>query len=142
MALGDADRADIVAEGWDYYSWETAVGVEKLKTHLGVSYPAGSLSLGQVVFKPEALRVSQVSGSLGGQASGPVLSATSDRHVVTISLDASQQSEVKAGDAVTRHAARRRDHPRRDLLGRHGGDHRNRVGRGHDHDDPGAGEAH
>jgi hypothetical protein len=101
VALGDADRADIVAEGWDFYSWETAVGVERLKAHLGVTYPSGSLSLGQLVFQPEALRVSQVSGSLGGQASGPVLSATSDRHVVTINLDASQQSEVKAGNAVS-----------------------------------------
>jgi hypothetical protein len=101
VALGYANRADIVALGWDYYSWETAYGVERLEEHLGVSSPPGSLSLGQVVFKPEALRVSQVSGSLGGQASGPVLSATSGRHVVTISLDASQQSEVGAGDAVS-----------------------------------------
>jgi hypothetical protein len=54
-----------------------------------------------VVFEPEALRVSQVTGSLGGPASGPVLAATSDRQVVTIPLDASQQSEVKAGDAVS-----------------------------------------
>jgi hypothetical protein len=101
VALGDADRADIVAEGWDYYSWETAVGVEQLEEHLGVTYPPGNLSLGQVVFKPEALRVSQVTGSLGGPVSGPVLSATSDQHVVTINLDASAQSEVKAGDAVS-----------------------------------------
>jgi hypothetical protein len=101
VALGDADRPDIVAEGWDYYSWETAVGVENLETHLGVSSPSGSLTLGQVVFMPEALRVSQVSATLGGQVSGAILSATSDRHVVTISLDASQQSEVQAGDAVS-----------------------------------------
>ena len=57
--------------------------------------------MGQVVFEPEALRVSQVTGSVGGPASGPVLAATSDRHVVTIPLDASQRVEVKAGDAVT-----------------------------------------
>jgi hypothetical protein len=101
VALGDADRADIVAEGWDYYSWETAVGVENLETHLGVTYPSGNLTLGQVVFMPEALRVSQVSATLGGQVSGAILSATSDRHVVTISLDATQQSEVQAGDAVS-----------------------------------------
>ena len=99
--LGYAGRADIVALGWDYYSWETAYGVQQLEEHLGVSFPPGSLSLGQVVFKPEALRVSQVTGSLGGPASGPVLTATSDRHVVTIPLDASEQSEVKAGDTVT-----------------------------------------
>ena len=34
VALGDADRADIVAEGWDYYSWETAVGVENLESRI------------------------------------------------------------------------------------------------------------
>jgi hypothetical protein len=99
--LGYAGRADISASGWDYYSWETAYGVQRLEEHLGASFPPGSLSVGQVVFEPEALRVSQVAGSLGGPASGPVLAATSDRHVVTIPLDASQQSEVKAGDHVT-----------------------------------------
>jgi len=99
--LGYADRADIVAVGWDYYSWETAYGVRQLEEHLGVSYPSGALTLGQVVFEPEALRVSQVTGSLGGPASGPVLAATSNRHVVTIPLDVSGPSEVKAGDAVT-----------------------------------------
>jgi hypothetical protein len=99
--LGYADRADIVALGWDYYSWETAYAVQQLEEQLGVSFPPGSLSLGQVVFEPETLRVSQVTGSLGGPASGPVLAATSDRHVVTIPLDVSQRSEVKAGDTVS-----------------------------------------
>jgi hypothetical protein len=99
--LGYADRADISAVGWDYYSWETAYGVQRLEERLGVASPPGSLSLGQVVFEPEALRVSQVTGSLGGSASGAVLTATSDRHVVTIPLDASAQSEVKAGDTVS-----------------------------------------
>jgi hypothetical protein len=101
VRLGYADRADVVALGWDYYSWETAYGVQRLEAHLGVSDPPGSLSLGQVVFEPEALRVAQVTGKLGGSASGPVLTATSDREVVTISLDVAQQSEVKAGDGVT-----------------------------------------
>jgi hypothetical protein len=101
VLLGYAARADIAALGWDYYSWQTAVAVQRLEEHLGVYDPPGSLSLGQVVFEPEALRVSQLTGSLGGSASGPVLAATSDRHVVTIPLDASAQSEVKAGDKVS-----------------------------------------
>ena len=101
VRLGYADRADVVALGWDYYSWETAYGVQRLEEHLGVSCPPGSLSLGQVVFEPGALRVTQVTGRLGGPATGPVLTATSDRHVVTIPLDVSRQSEVKAGDTVT-----------------------------------------
>jgi len=100
VTLGYADRADIVALGGDYYSWETAYAVQQLEAHLGVSSPPGSLSLGQVVFEPEALRVVQVTGHLGAPAAGPVLTATSDRHVVTVSLDASDQLAVKAGDAV------------------------------------------
>jgi hypothetical protein len=101
VALGDADSADISALGWDYYSWETAAGVQRLEADLGVSSPQGSLPVGQVVFEPEALRISQVTGGLGGPANDPVLAATSDRHVVTIPLDASDQSEVKAGDTVS-----------------------------------------
>jgi hypothetical protein len=99
--LGDADRADIAAAGWGNYSWETVNGVQKLEEHLGIPSPSGSLPLGQVVFEPEAIRVSQVTGSLGGLAAGPVLKATSNRHVVTVPLDVSDQSEVKAGDTVT-----------------------------------------
>jgi hypothetical protein len=99
--LGYAGRADVAALGWDYYSWQTAYAVQRLEQRVGVSSPPGGLSWGQVVFEPEALRVSQVTGSLGGAAAGPVLAATSDRHVVTIPLDASDQSEVKAGDPVT-----------------------------------------
>jgi hypothetical protein len=101
VRLGYASSADIAALGWDYYSWATAQAVQKLEEHLGVSSPPGSLALGQVVFEPEALRVTQVTGHLGGQANGPVLTATSDRHVVTISLDVSAQSQVKAGDTVS-----------------------------------------
>jgi hypothetical protein len=101
VALGLANRSDVVSMGWDDYSWATAYAVQLLEEHLGVSYPPGSLSLGQVVFEPQALRVSQVTGSLGGSATGPVLTATSGRHVVTIQLDASQQSQVQVGDKVT-----------------------------------------
>ncbi len=54
-----------------------------------------------MVFEPEALRVSQVTGHLGGPANGPVLATTSDRLLVTIPLDTSEQSEVKAGDTVS-----------------------------------------
>jgi hypothetical protein len=101
VELGFADHTDIAAVGWDYYSQETAYAVQRLEEHLRVSFPPGSLSLGQVVFEPEALRVSRLTGSLGAPASGPVLAATSDRHVVTIPLDAADQSEVRAGDTVT-----------------------------------------
>jgi hypothetical protein len=101
VRLGDASSSEISSLGWDYFSWETQAGVEKLQSALGISSPSGTLALGSVVFEPEALRVSTVIGGLGSPASGPILAATSDRHVVTVALDAAQQSEVKAGDAVT-----------------------------------------
>jgi len=101
VRLGYASRSDIAGLGWDYYSWATAQAVRRLEEHQGVASPPGSLALGQVVFEPEALRVAQVTGRLGGQANGPVLTATSDRHVVTISLDVSAESQVKAGDTVS-----------------------------------------
>jgi hypothetical protein len=101
VALGDASSSQLSAAGWDYFSSATQVGVQKLQAALGTSHPPGSLSLGSFAFEPGALRVATVTGGLGGSASGPVLTATSTRHVVTIALDASQQGEVRAGDAVT-----------------------------------------
>jgi hypothetical protein len=101
VKLGYAKRSDITSLGWDYYSWETAYGVEQMESALGVSSPPDSLALGSVVFEPVALRVGHVLGTLGGPAGGPVLAATSDKHVVTIQLSTSQESQVKVGDAVT-----------------------------------------
>jgi hypothetical protein len=101
VRLGYVARADIAAAGWDYYSGETAYGVQRLEAHLGVSAAPSSLSLGQVEFEPAAIRVARLVGSLGGSASGPVLQATSAEHVVMIALDTSQESQVKAGDAVS-----------------------------------------
>ncbi len=99
--LGYASGADIAALGWDYFSWGTMAGVEKLQEALGIATPSGSLAPGAVVFEPSALRVTSVLGNLGNPASGAVLAATSTRHVVTISLNAALQSEIKDGDAVT-----------------------------------------
>jgi hypothetical protein len=53
------------------------------------------------VFVPSAIRVTAVPASVGAPAAGAVLAATSARHVVTIALDAAQQTEVQAGDTVT-----------------------------------------
>ncbi len=101
VSLGDASRAEVAAAGWDYFSQQTAYGVQRLEQHAGVAAPPASLSLGQVVFEPGPIRVAQVTGSLGGPAAGPVLQATSVEHVVTIALDPSLESEVQRGDAVS-----------------------------------------
>lgn len=101
VKLGYADSADIAALGWDYFSWETKYGLEQLQDAAGISSPSGTLALGSAVFEPAAIRVTGLTARLGGSGTGPILSATSDRHVVTISLDADEQSEVRRGDAVS-----------------------------------------
>jgi hypothetical protein len=100
-ALGDAPASQLGSAGWDHFSSATAAGVQKLQASLGISSPSGSLSQGSFVFEPAALRITAVPGSLGGSASGPVVTATSTQHVVSVALDASAQGEVKVGDAVT-----------------------------------------
>src|SRR5215467_1335399 len=61
----------------------------------------GQLALGDAVFLPSAARVTTVAATLGGPAGGPILTATSTTRQVKVDLDASRQSEVKAGDQVT-----------------------------------------
>ena len=120
VALGYADGADISALGWDYFSWETAYGVQRMESALGVASPPGSLPLGSVAFEPAALRVTSVLGSLGGPAAGPVLTATSDR----ARGDDPAQHRAGVGSGGGRrghgHAAGRRQHAGDDLLGRRG----------------------
>jgi hypothetical protein len=101
VRLGYASSSDISALGWDYYSWETKAAVADLQSALGISSPSGSLALGSAVFEPTAVRVTTLLGSLGGPASGPVFSGTSDQHVASIALSTSDESEVAAGDAVS-----------------------------------------
>jgi multidrug efflux pump subunit AcrA (membrane-fusion protein) len=101
VSLGYAKSSDISPLGWDYYSWETAYGVQRMESAAGVSSPSGSLSLGSVVFEPNALLISGVPGSLGSPANGQVLAATSDQHVVTIPVSTSEESGVVVGDPVT-----------------------------------------
>jgi hypothetical protein len=101
VALGYASGPDIGSLGWGYFSWQTEVGVRRMESALGVSSPPGSLPLGSMVFEPGAIRVTSVLGSLGGPGVGPVLAATSDRHVVTVPISSAQETEVAAGDPVT-----------------------------------------
>lgn len=101
VALGYVTSAEVSPTS-DTFSWWTKDGVEKLQTSLGVTV-TGTLTLGQAVFQPTALRVITISATLGGpaQAGQPVLAASSTTRQVSIALSADQQSEVAVGDKVT-----------------------------------------
>jgi peptidoglycan hydrolase-like protein with peptidoglycan-binding domain len=101
VALGYAAAAELDPSS-DYFGAETAHAVEQWQAQLGVSQ-TGSVSLGQVVFLPSAIRVTAVQGFAGAPA-GPgslALTASSTIPQVTIDLDAAEQSYVRAGDGVT-----------------------------------------
>jgi peptidoglycan hydrolase-like protein with peptidoglycan-binding domain len=62
----------------------------------------GTLALGTVAFRPAAVRVTGVLAKIGAAAqAGPVLTVSSTRLQVKVALDATQQSEVEAGEKVT-----------------------------------------
>jgi hypothetical protein len=105
VTLGYLTAAGLGARsGWDYYSAQTAYGVELLQAHLGQTQ-TGSLGLGQAVFVPGAIEVTGYGTDtvLGGTAAtgAVVLTASSTTPQVTIDLDAADQSEVHAGEPVS-----------------------------------------
>jgi peptidoglycan hydrolase-like protein with peptidoglycan-binding domain len=99
VALGYASRDDLDPTS-DEFSWATTAAIKKLQQHFGLTQ-TGKLDLGQVVFLPTAARVTSVAGSLGSQAGGPILKASSTSRQVSVAIDAAQQSQVKVGDRVT-----------------------------------------
>lgn len=105
VKLGYASAAALgPRSGWDYFSAETAYALELLQTHLGLT-ATGTLPLGQAVFLPGRARITSPGPTtvLGGAATPgtAVATATSTSPVVSIALDAGQQTEVKKGDKVS-----------------------------------------
>ncbi len=103
VKLGYATSAELGA-GSDYFSPGTAVAVEGLQSRLGVTV-TGSLALGQAVFLPTAALITSLgTGTVAGGPAAPgsvLLTASSTTPVVTIELDAAQQTEIKTGERVT-----------------------------------------
>lgn len=84
----------------DAFTAATTLAIERFQSVRHV--PAtGRLPLGSVVFEPGAVRVTSVTPTEGSPVQGgTVLGITSTRRVVTIALDASQQTSIKVGDPV------------------------------------------
>jgi hypothetical protein len=86
--------------GSELFTRATAVAIEKLQANRGLAQ-TGSLALGSVIFEPGPVRVTSVTPTLGSAVqAGPVLGITATRRVVTIALDAAQQSNVRVGEPV------------------------------------------
>ena len=86
--------------GGDSFTSATAGAIKSFQADRGLPQ-TGTLGLGSVIFEPGPVRVTSVTPALGSAVqAGPVLGITSMRRVVTIALDAAQQSSVKVGDPV------------------------------------------
>ena len=98
VRLGYADRSGVDPSS-DEFGWETAAALKRLQDKLGVDQ-TGSLDLGEAVFLPGPLRITKATAGLGTRAAPgtQVAQATSTEREVTVSLNASQQSQVKVGD--------------------------------------------
>jgi peptidoglycan hydrolase-like protein with peptidoglycan-binding domain len=101
VALGYATRAQLSPRSASFGPATTAA-VIKLQAALGVTQN-GTLTLGQVVFEPSAVRVTSVPAQLGGsaQAGGTVMQGTSTIRQVQVALSASEQTAMAVGDKVS-----------------------------------------
>ena len=101
VALGDATWAEL-SPASAFFGLATTTAVEKLQAALGEAQN-GTLSLGQAVFEPGALRVTALSAEPGdsSQAGQVVMQATSTTRQVQVDLDALQQTDVAVGDKVS-----------------------------------------
>jgi hypothetical protein len=99
VALGYGEDEELDPES-DEYSWRTREAVEDLQDDLGID-DTGKVARGQIIFLPGPIRVTDVKATLGGQAGGTVMEASSSTRLVTVALDTAQQSQLKVGDPVT-----------------------------------------
>jgi Putative peptidoglycan binding domain len=101
VALGYATRAQLSPTS-ALFGGATAAAVEKLQAAQGMTQ-SGTLTLGQAVFEPTAVRVTSMSAELGAgaQPGQTVLQGTSTTRQVQVALDASQQTDVVVGDTVS-----------------------------------------
>jgi hypothetical protein len=101
VALGYATSGQISRTSASFGS-ATTRALKKLQARAGVTQ-TGRLILGQAVFAPTAVRVTALPALLGGSArpGQTVLQGTSSARQVQVALDASQQTEVAAGDRVS-----------------------------------------
>jgi Putative peptidoglycan binding domain len=85
-----------------FFGSATTAAVEKLQAALGVTQN-GTLTLGQAVFEPTAVRMTSVSAQPGGSAQPgeTVLQGTSTTRQVQVALDASQQTSMAVGNKVS-----------------------------------------
>ncbi|MDP8954763.1 MAG: peptidoglycan-binding protein [Actinomycetota bacterium] len=99
VALGHASDQNLTVD--DDFTEATTAAVKRWQEAIGADED-GVVELGEIVFLPDGLRVTDRPVDLGTQVppGTPVLEGTSPQRTVTVDLDARRQGLVAAGDAV------------------------------------------
>ncbi|HEX2024434.1 MAG TPA: peptidoglycan-binding protein, partial [Acidimicrobiales bacterium] len=98
VALGFATEQEVTVD--EEFTSATAAAVRRWQKALGVEQ-TGAVELGEAVFLPGAVRVSELKAGKGSPAGqGPVLAATGTSRIVSVDLAASKQSLARVGDKV------------------------------------------
>ena len=99
-ALGHDPDGDMTID--DEWTWATTAAVQHFQDERGL-IEDGALTRGEVVFRPGAARVGELRASLGRTvpAGGEIAGLSTTRREVTVDLEATRQSLVREGDAVT-----------------------------------------
>ncbi|HKA10943.1 MAG TPA: peptidoglycan-binding domain-containing protein [Candidatus Dormibacteraeota bacterium] len=100
IALGFASSTNLVADG--NFTGADAAAVKRWQAALGVPQ-TGTVRLGDVIFRPAAVRITALHVGPGSpvSAGGQIMDVTSASKVVTIPLNPALGYQVKQGDAVT-----------------------------------------
>jgi peptidoglycan hydrolase-like protein with peptidoglycan-binding domain len=83
----------------DKFTAATATALKKWQKSLGLP-ETGTFAQGDVVLAPGPVRVSSISGQLGGEGMGPLMKVTGTEKVITAKLDAAKQSLANQGAKV------------------------------------------
>lgn len=99
VAMGHATEAELTVD--DKFTSATTTAVKRWQKAAGVE-ESGVVEPGQAVFLAGAIRVAEVKVEKGASAppGSAVLTGTSTTRVVTVGMDATKQTLVKAGDKV------------------------------------------
>jgi hypothetical protein len=100
VALGLATRSQLDPSS-DNFSAATASALTRLQARLGAAQ-TGTLPLGNAVFLPAPIRITEVTATLGTSAplDTAIAHATSIRRQVQVNIPATEQSSLRAGNHV------------------------------------------
>jgi hypothetical protein len=99
-ALGMATRTQLDLSS-DTFSAATASALTRLQARLGTAQ-TGTLALGEAVFLPGPIRITNITATLGTTVpvDTAIAHATSTQRQVQVNIDATEQSSLAAGDHV------------------------------------------